>query len=206
MNSHSRSRWRGSSAEDGSSSSSTGGSASRPTAMFTRWRLPPESLPSSSRARSRRPVCSSIRVDRRLRVGDLLQPREQPQVLGDRELRVDRRLLRAPSRPRAAARETSPASALSSPPTIDSSVVLPAPLGPITATSSPSAASKLTSRSATRSPKRLVTPRTFTCATVLPRAPPPRQDLARAATPAPPAAIVAGSVVPHGSSTRWRRR
>ena len=61
MNSHSRSRWRGSSAEDGSSSSSTGGSASRPTAMLTRWRLPPDSLPSSSRARSRRPVWSSMR-------------------------------------------------------------------------------------------------------------------------------------------------
>ena len=29
--------------------------------MFTRWRLPPDSVLSSSRARSRSPVCSSIR-------------------------------------------------------------------------------------------------------------------------------------------------
>ena len=62
MNSHSRSRWRGSSDDDGSSSASTGGSASSPTAMLTRWRLPPDSVPSSSPARSPRPVCSSIRA------------------------------------------------------------------------------------------------------------------------------------------------
>jgi hypothetical protein len=30
--------------------------------MFTRWRLPPESVPTGSRARSARPVCSSIRA------------------------------------------------------------------------------------------------------------------------------------------------
>ena len=35
--------------------------------------------------------------DGRLRVGDLLEPREQPQVLGDRQLRVQRRLLRHPA-------------------------------------------------------------------------------------------------------------
>ena len=29
--------------------------------MFTRWRLPPERLPSSSSARSSSPVCMSIR-------------------------------------------------------------------------------------------------------------------------------------------------
>ena len=99
MNPHSRWRWRGSSAPDGSSSSSTGGSASRPTAMFTRWRLPPDSSPSSSSARSASAVCSSIRCDRRLEVVDLLQAREQAQVLRDGELHVDGGLLRDPADP-----------------------------------------------------------------------------------------------------------
>ena len=61
-NAHSRSRWRGSSDDDGSSSSSTGGSPSSPTAMLTRWRLPPDSLPTSSPARSREAGLVSIRA------------------------------------------------------------------------------------------------------------------------------------------------
>src|SRR5688500_9009009 len=52
-------------------------------------------------------------------------------------------------------RVTSPPVAGSEPARICSSVVLPAPFGPITATSSPRAASKLTSRSAHRLPYRL---------------------------------------------------
>jgi hypothetical protein len=56
-----RARWRGSSEEAGSSSSSTAGSEIKPIAMFTRWRLPPERRPTSSPARALSPVCSSIR-------------------------------------------------------------------------------------------------------------------------------------------------
>ncbi len=52
MNSHSRSRWRGSSDADGSSSSSAAGSDSSPMAMLTRCWLPPDSRPTSSSARS----------------------------------------------------------------------------------------------------------------------------------------------------------
>ena len=47
--SHSRSRWRGSSAALGSSSSSTVGLASRPIAMLTRWRFPPDSRDAARR-------------------------------------------------------------------------------------------------------------------------------------------------------------
>ena len=57
------------------------GWASRPMAMLTRWRLPPESRPSCSSARSRNPVCSSIRVTAASASRDALEPREQPQVL-----------------------------------------------------------------------------------------------------------------------------
>ena len=116
--------------------------------MLTRWRLPPDRRPTSSPARSRRPVCSSIRVDRGLDVGDLLQAREQPQVLGHRELRVQRRLLRHPADLPRAQRHGARASAPARPARICSSVVLPAPLGPMIATSSPRPAAKVTSRSA----------------------------------------------------------
>jgi hypothetical protein len=51
-----------------------------------------------------------------------------------------------------AARLTLPLLASCTPARIDSSVVLPAPLGPITASSSPAWAVKLTSRSASRAP------------------------------------------------------
>ena len=137
MNSHSRSRWRGSSDDDGSSSGSTGGSASSPTAMLTRWRLPPDSVPSSSPARlAEAGLLEHPRHDG-VGVGDALQAREQPQVLGHAELGVDRRLLGHPAD--LARRCGSPCrwSARCSPARIDSSVVLPAPLGPMTATTSP---------------------------------------------------------------------
>ena len=62
MKPHSRSRWRGSSEADGSSSSSAAGLRSRPIAMLTRCWLPPDSRPTSSPARSARSVCSSIRA------------------------------------------------------------------------------------------------------------------------------------------------
>ena len=55
---------------------------------------------------------------------------------------------------------TVPASGARIPPSIDSSVVLPAPLGPMIASSSPRATSKLTSRTARREPKLFATPST----------------------------------------------
>ena len=110
-----------------------------------------------------------------------LEVREQAQVLGHGEAPIQRRLLRDPpdlarlARNRASSGRRIPAS-------IESSVVLPAPLGPITASSSPRCASKLTPRSATRSPKRLTRPRPRSS----PRAPPPagRTRLQRSPSPA----------------------
>ena len=101
-------------------------------------------------------------LDDRVGVLDLLQPREQPQVLRDRELRCRSRSAAGPSR--SACRRSGPAgvtvplSGARIPPSIVSSVVLPAPLGPMIASSSPRATSKLTSRTARRSPKLLATP------------------------------------------------
>jgi len=54
---------------------------------------------------------------------------------------------------------TSPLEGRWTPASIDSSVVLPAPLGPISATSSPGSSSKLIAFSAVRAPKRLVSSR-----------------------------------------------
>ena len=84
-------------------------------------------------------------------VRDLLEPGEQPQVLRDRELRVDRRLLRDPADLAAVERHV-PDVGSSAPARICSSVVLPAPFGPMTATSSPGAASNETPWSARRAP------------------------------------------------------
>ena len=65
--------------------------------MFRRCLLPPRELAdlltrALAQARLLEPA-----VDGRVDVGDLLQPREQPQVLRDGELPVDRRLLRDPA-------------------------------------------------------------------------------------------------------------
>ena len=99
-------------------------------------------------------------LDGRVDVGDLLELGEQAQVLGDGELGVDRGLLRDPADPRRRPRRLrdrcrSRTSRI--PASIVSSVVLPAPLGPMIASSSPRATSKLTSRTAWRSPKCLLT-------------------------------------------------
>ena len=98
-------------------------------------------------------------LDRALDVVDLLEAGEQAQVLRDREPPVERRLLRHPA-DLAGERRPRPASGSRIPARIESSVVLPAPLGPITASSSPGAAANDTSRSAARSPKLLPTPST----------------------------------------------
>ena len=64
MKRQSRSRWRGSSDAEGSSSSGTAGAASSPMAMLTRWRLPPESRPTCSFARSASPSARAFRRPR----------------------------------------------------------------------------------------------------------------------------------------------
>ena len=107
--------------------------------MFTRWRLPPESVAHLVVGAVAQAGQVEHPVHRRLDVGAPLQPREQAQVLGHGELAVERRLLRAPSRSRSGARLTLPLVGRWMPARIDSSVVLPAPFGPITATSSPAA-------------------------------------------------------------------
>ena len=117
--------------------------ASRPIAMLIRCWLPPESRATSSPRRSRSPVSSSISSTASRGSVVLLEPREQQQVLLHRQPPVERRLLRHPARRRRAAERTSPASASAIPARIDSRVVFPAPLGPITATSSPARAAKV---------------------------------------------------------------
>ena len=105
--------------------------------MLTRCWLPPESVPTWS---SRRSASAGLlehlarRSPRRRR--DALEPGEQAQVLLDRQPPVERRLLRHPA-DLAGGRLTLPASGSRIPARIESSVVLPAPLGPITPSSSP---------------------------------------------------------------------
>ena len=77
--------------------------------MLTRCWLPPDRRPTSSPARSRSPVCSSIRATVGLDVGDLLQAREQAQVLGARRASSRARAAAAPSRPARRSSETVPA-------------------------------------------------------------------------------------------------
>ena len=151
MNAHSRSRWRGSSEAEGSSSSSAAGLRSRPIAMFTRCWLPPDRRPTSSPARAARSVCSSICAT-------------DASTSGTFSSRANRRRFSATesfaysagccgTQPTCSGfSDTVPPVGASAPATICSSVVLPAPLGPMIATSSPRAAEKLTSRSAARSP------------------------------------------------------
>ncbi len=136
-NSQRRSRWRGSRPVLGSSRSRTAGAASRPIAMLIRCWLPPESVPTWSSARSASPVCSSICSTRRVDVGDRPRAgRTGGRFSRDGEPPVERRLLRNPA-DLAAGTSIEPASGSRIPARIESSVVLPAPFGPITASSSP---------------------------------------------------------------------
>src|SRR5215211_8663639 len=157
MNSHRRSRWRGSRPALGSSSRSTSGLASRPIAMFTRWRLPPDSSATWSRARSRRPVSSSIRPT--AAAGSATRSRRANRSRFSSTVSFPYRATcwgTQPTSPRGL--PTVPSSGRWMPARIDSRVVLPAPLGPITATSSPRPALSDTPRSAWRSPKRFTRP------------------------------------------------
>ena len=105
--------------------------------MLIRCWLPPESVPAWSSAAVLEGGLREHLGDGRLDVVDLLEPREQPQVLGDGEPPVERRLLgdEADLPPRQV--RPRPASGSRIPARIESSVVLPAPLGPMTASSSP---------------------------------------------------------------------
>ena len=105
MCSQRRSRWRGSRAELGSSMSSIGGSASRPIATFTRWRLPPERRSTRSFVAVAQPGLLEHPVDRRLDVTGTFEAGEQAQVLGDGQLRVERQRLRHPARPAGSGRD-----------------------------------------------------------------------------------------------------
>ncbi len=134
---------RGSRAEVGSSSASTGGSAIRPSATFTRWRLPPERRSTRSSARSRSPVCSSIRCHRGLAGrppppgGRTASGSPRPSSFAYTAGCCGAQPIAAP----APGPSTVPALAGCTPARIDSSVVLPAPFGPTTATSSPGSTS-----------------------------------------------------------------
>ena len=141
--SHSRPRWPGSRPAEGSSSSSTRGRARSASATLTRWRFPPERRSTRSVARSRQPGLREHLARR--------PPRRRPPspdartAAGSAPPRAARRApaAGAPSRLRCAARPMARRSrALCSAlhtARIDSRVVLPAPLGPTTATSSPAA-------------------------------------------------------------------
>ncbi len=161
-----RSRLSASSALNGSSSSSTSGSSASARASATRCRVPPLSsdgrfvtMPGSSWTSS---VSSRSRAARRSRrpagqlqrVGDVRRrapPRQQARLLEDQPDRPDR------ARPSVrSSRRTSPRSGARSPAMTRSSVDLPQPLGPISATMPPPGTSRSRpSRTGSRSPARV---------------------------------------------------
>ena len=96
-NSQSRARWRGSRPTLGSSRSSATGRESSPIAMLTRCWLPPESRATDLAAPLAEARQLEHLLDRGVRVLVPLQPREEQQVLLDREPAVERRLLRDPA-------------------------------------------------------------------------------------------------------------
>jgi hypothetical protein len=137
MNPHSRSRWRGSSDADGSSRSSAGGSHSRPIAMFTRCWLPPERRPTSSSARSSRPVWASIAATAWSGSETLSSRANSRRFSATDGFEYSAGSCGTHPKRLSGARATSPSLGSSAPARIDSSVVLPAPLGPMIATTSP---------------------------------------------------------------------
>ena len=128
--SHRRSRWRGSSAALGSSSSSTGGlrRAGRSRRSAAGGCRPTAARPDRPRARAARSA-SSIRATLPSTSATLLERANRRRFSADRELVVDGRGLRHPAGAGSAAR-TVPASAGWMPARIVSRVVLPAPFGP----------------------------------------------------------------------------
>ena len=103
-----------------------------PTAMLTRWRLPPDSRANLVVGAIGQPGLVQHARHRRVGVADALQAGEQAQVLGHRQLGVDGGLLRHPADLARRPAAPCPSSGGWMPARIDSSVVLPAPLGPMT--------------------------------------------------------------------------
>ena len=193
MNAHSRSRCAGSSAAEGSSSSSSGGSPSSPTAMLSRWRLPPESLPVSSS---------------RVELGQLQHPRHARSSAPARAARTaaGSRARSASSRPRRAAAPSPPPAgrarrrrAPGCPRGSAAASSCPRRWGRSSPSRSPGAAPKETSRSACLSPKRLPIPATFIRARPPPPRPPRRDRRARSRTRGIPARRPR-PVAPHSGS------
>ena len=108
-----------------------------------------------------------LHLRRDVRARQPLQPRERLEVLARRERRIDRQLLRARCRapagssvPSAACQtaRSRPASSCTRPEIARISVVLPAPFGPSSASSSPSRSDSVAPSSATTSPNFLRAP------------------------------------------------
>ena len=97
MNSHSRSRWRGSREAEGSSRSSTAGLAQKPDRDVDPLLVAAGELADLLVGPVREPGLSEHARDGSSGSSTPLQPGEQAQVLGHRELRVQRRLLRDPA-------------------------------------------------------------------------------------------------------------
>ena len=148
-----RREWPASSPANGSSSSSTSGRTDTARARCTRRRSPPESVA----AGTPRQVIGLHR--RQARLGALAALCSWHAPPAERELDVDAHRRRARSGACSASatrplRCTLPAGGCERPASASISVLLPAPLGPSSATSSPARTSMLTSRSTSRSPRR----------------------------------------------------
>ena len=148
--SQTRRRWPGSSDAVGSSSRRTRGSARSESATFRRWRFPTESSPDGRVLAREREAVEQPRRPRR-RVAHALELREELEVLARGEARVVRGALRHPADATRVA-STMPSLASIAPARIASSVDLPAPFGPTSATASPSTSSKSVGASASTSP------------------------------------------------------
>ena len=133
--------------------------------MLSRRCMPPENCLTGSRARSARPVRSSAQSTccASSLAGEPLQPAERLEVLARRQQRIERELLRhdAELRRRAAGRraadrtrESRRQSSRTRPAMARISVVLPAPFGPSSASSSPWRSSNDAPSSASTAPKR----------------------------------------------------
>jgi hypothetical protein len=119
--------------------------------MLTRWRLPPDSLPTSSRARSPSAVWSSISATVRSTSGTFSSRANRRRFSATESFEYSAGC--CGTQPTSSGRsETVPELGRSAPARMPSNVVLPAPLGPITATRSPSEISNDTARSASRVP------------------------------------------------------
>ena len=187
MNSHRRSRWRGSRAALGSSRSRTSGRGEQPDRDV-------HTLPVAAREGGHLipgPVAQVGELEHAIhgvrRVRNPLEAGEQLEVLGHGELPVEPRLTGAPSPTSPGDFDTLPPSGRWIPARIESSVVLPAPLGPMMATCSPRAAENDTPFSASRSPKRLV------------------RFVASSTGGEPAAAVLAAGLAVHGGGA-WQNR